>query len=97
MCDDIAKQDDLHVLPGIGEGILACSEEEEYGIQEDEAQYGEDNSCDAVETDIIRQYLVGGRIVLLPQQNRDQRGGSDSHKGAEGRTEVHKRECDSQA
>ena len=69
MGDHITDQDYLHVFPGENESVVAGSEKVEDRVDEHHAEHREHNSCDAVETYVIRQNLVGGFIVLLAQQD----------------------------
>ena len=97
MCDHVAYQDDLHVFPGEWQRIGTGSEKGQDRIQEEQAHGSENHACYAIEADVIGQHLVGGLIIALPEQHRDQGRRSDTDQCAESGTEVHQGKSDSQA
>ena len=97
MGDDVAQQDDDHVIPGKGKGILTGTEKGQDGVQEGQANDGKDHAQDGIQGHFIGQHLVGDGVVFLAQQDGNHGGGAHAHKGAHGRGQVHQREGDGQA
>ena len=95
--EDVAQQDDDHVVPREGDGVVAGSEEVEYGIQEAEGEGSEDDAYDEIERQDGGKDLLRLFIVLLPEEHGDEGHRSHAHEGAEGGGQVHQREGDRKA
>ena len=95
--DDVADQDDLHVFLGIGESVLAGTEEVQDRVNECQCDNHEYQSDDDVQADYISENLVGSLVVLLSQEDGQHGRCSRSDQCAEGCGKVHQRECDRKA
>lgn len=93
---DVARQDDAHEVAGVGDGLVACAEEVENVVEEDEPQRGEGESYHHVQHDGVAEYQECPLFVALSQTYGDERGGSDAYQRPEGRHEVHQRHGDGQ-
>ena len=94
MGNDIAYEDDCHILPCKGERVVAGSEETQYRIQESQHKRGENQADGNVQGKDVAQNLAGVVIVLLAQQDGHQGHSAHSHQGAQRGGKVHKGECD---
>ena len=93
---DVARQNDAHEVAGVGDGLVACAEEVENVVEEDEPQRGEGESYHHVQHDGVAEYQECPLFVALSQTYGDERGGSDAYQRPEGRHEVHQRHGDGQ-
>ena len=90
--DDVAQQDDHHVAPCEWQGVVARSEEIQYRIEEQEGDQCEEDAYYDIERQYVGKDLLRGIIVLLPQEDGDQRHSAHAHEGAEGGGEIHQGE-----
>ena len=97
MRDDITRENDYHILAGIGYRHVARAEEIQNRVEKDQA-YGSDDDADGdVQHHHISQNSVGHVVVFLAKQHRDKGGSSYADKGSEGCGKVHQGESDGQA
>ena len=92
---DVTDEDDAYVLLGIRQGVLACSEEIQYRVYENEGDCHEQQADDDVQCDYIAKNLVGCLVVLLSEKDGKHCCCTGSYEGAECCGKVHERECDS--
>ena len=84
MGNDVAVEDDFHIVAGVGKCLFARTEEVEHRVEEEEENYREEDTHDDVQDQNIAQNMIGAHVVLLPQLDGNQRGGSDAHERTEG-------------
>ena len=91
MRQDIAVQDDLHVLVRVLERVLAGAEGHQYGIKPYQS-YGH-HQCrqDDIHHDYIAQYAISPVVILLAQIDSQQRRSSYAHQTAKRSAYVHER------
>ena len=94
---DVAHQDDRHVVAGVADRRLACPEEVEDRVEEEQGDQSEAESDDEVEHHDVAQYVLCRGVVLLSEPHRDERGGADADERSERRGEVHQREGERQS
>ena len=92
MGNDVAQQDDRHILAGIADRGLAGPEEIEDRIEEKQRHESERNADYEIEHQHIAQHPLSRFIVPLAQAHRDQRRSAHAHQRTERRGEVHQRE-----
>ena len=97
VCDGVAAGDEDHVVPGVGEGAVAGTEETQDRVHPDQSDESEDDARDDVQGDLVGEDLVRHGIVLLAQEDGYHRRGAHTNQGAERRGDVHQREGDGQA
>ena len=97
MGDDVAVQEDDHILPGIRQGVAAGPEETQNGIEPHQRQDHKKQSGQHIQGEGISQYLVGGFIPLSSEEHRHHRRAADTDQRTEGGGQVHQRESDRQA
>ncbi len=89
MREDIADEDDLHVLMRRPERIFAGAEKNEDRVEEDEPDDGKPDAHDEVEDDGIGEYSAGAFVSFFAQRDRAQDAGADADERPEGGREVH--------
>ena len=92
-----ACQDDLHEIPRVGQRLVACAEEAQDVVQENQGQSPEDDGVDDAEHQRVAQHLVDAFRVFLPQPDGGDGGAARRNQVAEGGRQVHHREGDGQA
>ena len=95
--DGVSAGDEGHVVPSVGEGTLAGTEETQDRVHPHQSDEGEDETRDDVQGDLVGEDLVRHGVVLLAQEDGNHRRGAHTHQGAERRGDVHQREGDGQA
>ena len=95
--NDIACKDDLHIVAGVGKGVLSRPEETEDGVERPEAGDREYDADQDVQHQYVPQRLVGPLVFLLPQLDGYQGGGAYADQRAESRRQVHEREGERQS
>ncbi len=95
--EDIAVEYPLHVLAGIRQGLDRCTEEEEYGIEQQQDNSHEEDAHHDVERHGVAEEALRSLMVLLPETHGDHGAGTHADHSAKGGTEVHQRERDGQA
>ena len=88
----IAEKYHLHILTGVGQGILRCSEKHQYGVEKQQSHHGEHYSHDDVQRHVVAQYPLRYGVVFLSEFHRQQRRRAYADGGSEGGAEIHKRE-----
>ena len=96
MGEDVAIENPLHILAGIGEGLVGSPEEAEDGIEESQNEAHEQDAHEDVQRHAVAEIVLCFLAVLLTQAHTDHRGGADADHRAEGGAEVHQREGDGQ-
>ena len=89
MREDVAVEDDAHVVVCGLEGVIASAEEDEDGIEEDEADDGEGDAHDEVEDDEIAEDAASFFVVFFAKRDGADDARADADEGSEGRSEVH--------
>ena len=92
MCDGVSKGYYHHIVTGIRQGGVRCAEKAQDGIHPHQGHEGENNARYDIEGDIVAKDLAGAPVVLLAQKDGNHGGGSNAHKGAESRGDIHERE-----
>ena len=95
--DDIAYQDDLHIVARIGQGVVARPEEIEDGGEQWQGHQREQGTQQNVEHEHVTQDATGGVIVFLSQLDGGKGGGTHTYQRAEGGGDVHQGEGDGDA
>ena len=95
--DRIAQGDDDHVVPGVGQRVVAGAEKPKDRVHPEEGHDGEDDAGEDIQGDLVGEDLVCDRIVLLAQQDGNHRRGAYAHQSAERRGDVHQGEGDREA
>lgn len=88
---DVAPKLDAHVVAGVGERVVARSEETKHGFEKEKQRHAERKSHDDVEDHDIAQDGARGAIVFLPEADAHERGAAHAHHGAESGGECHER------
>ena len=91
-----ARQDYLHEVAGVGQGLAAGAEEAQDGVEEEEGQPTEYHGIDEAERQRVAQHPVHAFHIFLPQADGRDGGAARRHQVAEGRREIHQREGDGQ-
>ena len=86
---DVANQNDTHVVPCIGQGGFAGTEEGENLVQEGQADEGKERADDDVQADGVAQNVLCRLVIPLAQTHADDGAGSHAHHCAQSGGEVH--------
>ena len=89
--DDVAREDDRHVVAGIARRGLAGTEKVEHGGEEHQHSDAEQHADDEVQHHHVAQHALRRLVVALPQAHRHQRRGAHAHQRTESGREVHQR------
>ena len=86
---DVANQNDAHIVPCVGQGGFAGTEEGEDFVQEGQADEGKDCADDDVQTDGVAQDVLCRLVFSLAQTHADDGAGAHAHHCAQSGGEVH--------
>ena len=89
MGQDIAVEDDLHIIVRVAERVLTRAECQENRIQPNKPHHHHHRREDDIHHDHIAQYAVRPLVVFLTQVDSQQRRSPDAHQAAEGSADVH--------
>ena len=91
MRDDVAQEDNRHVVARIAYRRVAGSEEIEDRVEKQQRHQSERKTDNQVQHHHVAQNVLGRFIVALAQTHRHQRRGAHAHQRTERRGEVHQR------
>ena len=97
MGEDVAVENPLHVLAGVGQRLVRSAEEAEDGIEEGEDTAHEEQAHEHVESQGIAEEMLRLLAVLLTEAHADHRGRAHTYHGSEGGTEIHQGKGDGKA
>ena len=97
MRDDVAQEDNRHVVARIAYRRVAGSEEIEDRVEKQQRHQSERKTDYQIQHHHVAQNVLGRFIVALAQTHRHQRRGAHAHQRTERRGEVHQREGERQS
>ncbi len=97
VCDDISRQQNDHIAPGISDGVFAGAEESKDRVEQRQAHEGVEEADQGVENDDVPQDQQSAATVVLPHFDGEEGRRADADQRAECCAEVHERHGDPQS